>query len=110
MGKDQLRPAVRWVWPPVDVAELLELIDGPADDLLVAAGEARQLCRPDAVLVQVGENGAMPGKEVVVAGRGETLEELVLQREEESAREYAQIRVPFLPFPAFLGGGHSERQ
>ena len=82
VGNDQLRAAVRGVRAALDVAELLELVDQPPDDLLVPAGEAGQLRRPDTVLVEVREHGAMARVEVVVARLSEPLEELVLQREE----------------------------
>ena len=82
-GDDQLGATVRRVGPALDVAELLELVDEPPDDLLVAAREAGQLGCPDAVLVEVGEHGPVTRMEVVVAGLGEPGEELVLQREGE---------------------------
>jgi hypothetical protein len=109
-GKDQLRAAVRGVRAALHIAQLLELVDDPPDDLLVAAREARQLRRPDAVLVQEGENGAVAGVEVVIARLGEPGEELVLEGEEQSARQYAEIRVPFLPLLTPARGGRKIRR
>ena len=102
-GEDQLRATVRRVGTALDVAERLELVDDAPDDLLVAAREAGQLGRPDTVLVEEGEHGAVTREEVVVAGLGPSrVEELVLQGAEQASREHAQIRVPFLPLPAPL--------
>jgi hypothetical protein len=107
--EDQLGAAIRGVRAAFDVAELLEVIYDPPDFLLVPAGEARQLRRSDTILVEVGENRAMARVEIPVARLSETLEELVLQREEETAREHAQIRVPFLPLSASFRGRHKSR-
>src|SRR5215213_4746494 len=45
--EDQLRPPVRRIRAPLDIPEVLELVDESPDDLLVAATELRQLSRPN---------------------------------------------------------------
>jgi hypothetical protein len=47
-------------------------------------------------------------QEVVIAGRSEALEELILEGEEKSARQNAEIGVPFLPLPSSGGRHESE--
>src|SRR5262245_12468131 len=95
-GEDQLRSAVVGVGPARHVAELLELVDDSPDDLLVAAREPRELRRPDPVLVQIGENSAVPGVQIVITGLGEAAEELVLQGEEQSSRQNPEIWIQLL--------------
>ena len=105
-GEDQLRPPVRRIRTALDVPKLLELVDEPSDDLLVTATERRQLGCPDSVLVEIGEHGAMARLQVAIAGLGEPLEELILQGEEQAARQHAEVWVPLLPLATSTGGSH----
>jgi len=109
-GNDQLRPTVSRIGTALDIAELLELVDQPADHLLVSTGDPSQLGRTDAVLVEVGEHGPVTRMEIVITSGGESREELLLEREGELAGEYSQVRVPFLPLAASLGGSHKPRK
>ena len=77
-GEDQLGPPIFGIGAPFDIAELLELVGQPPDDLLVPAREARQLGRPDPIFIQVGEHGSMARMEIVVAGGRELRKELLL--------------------------------
>src|SRR3954452_12412140 len=109
-GEDQLRAPIRGIRTPLYVPEVLELVDEPPDDLLVATAQVRQLRRPDAVLVEIGEHRAVSRMQVVVSRLREPREELLLQREQQPAGEHPEIRVPLLPFAASRGGSHYLRQ
>jgi hypothetical protein len=106
---DQLRPPIGRVGTALDVLELLELVDQPADDLLVAAGEPRQLGGADPVLVEVRQDYPVSRMEIVVPVLGEASEELLLQREGELACEHPEVGIPLLTFAAASGSSHKFR-
>jgi hypothetical protein len=78
-GDDELGSPVLRVRPPLHIAELLELIHQPADDLLVAARETGQFSRADAVLVEVGEHRPVAWMQIAVSLGSQTGEELFLE-------------------------------
>ena len=106
---DQLRPPIGGVGTALDVLELLELVHQPADDLLMAAGEPRQLGGPDPVLVEVRQDYPVSRIEIVVPVLGEASEELLLQREGELACEHAEVGIPLLTFAAAPSSSHKGR-
>src|SRR5262245_13194912 len=96
-GTDELRPPVGGIRLAADVAELLQLVDQLADDLLVLPGPLRQLGRPHAVLLDVGHHRAVPGMQVAEPLVGALREELVLHLEEQPPGEHAQVRLTLVP-------------
>jgi hypothetical protein len=106
---DQLRPPIGRVGTALDVLELLEFVHQAADDLLVAAGEPRQLCGPDPVLVEVGQDDPVSRMEIVIPLRGEAGEELFLQREGELACEHPEVGIPLLALATPSGSSHKIR-
>jgi hypothetical protein len=62
-------------------------------DLLVAAGEGRQLGGPAALLVEVGDDDAVARSQVVVAGGGQAPVQLVLDGEQQLGGQHAKARV-----------------
>src|SRR5579864_770076 len=66
-GHDQLCATIRRISCAIYVAELLQLVQDGGDGLLVPSGDAGQIHESDALVVQVGEHGAVARPEVVEA-------------------------------------------
>jgi hypothetical protein len=79
-GHDALGAAVARLGESLDVAKRLQLVDHPADDLLVASRAPSELGQARAVLVEVGDDGTVQAGEGSVAGLVEAGVELVLER------------------------------
>jgi hypothetical protein len=93
----QLGPAISLLRSALDVAELLELVDDPPDDLAVPAGASRQLAGPRAVRVEMGDDRPVDPGDVAVAGRLEPGVEPVLHGEQEAGGEDPEPVAPLLP-------------
>jgi hypothetical protein len=90
-GHDQRRPPIHRIGSAGDVAESLEVIEDGPDGLRAPTGLSRQLTRPDADLVQLGEHGAVPRADVVNAEFARSVKQLPLHGEEQSCGRHPKV-------------------
>jgi len=90
---DELAAAVVGVGAPLHIAERFELIDEPAHVLLGLPQETGELGGSSPGIVEIAQESAVAGSDLVVATLSEAGEELLPNRIEQPCREQPQVGV-----------------
>jgi len=104
---DQFRPPVALFGTTLNVPERFEFVDDSADYLFVTTGSSCEFRGPEAVVIEVGDDGAVGSGEVSVPGLLQMGVELVLDGEQQSGGQDAKPRLAPLR-PCSLGAVHTQ--